>query len=299
MGKRLKTFLNSAAPAGLDFVQRFFLTEDVAKAERRGALIGRLAYRFDKKHRNRAIANLELAYPDWTHEQRVELAKRMFDHFGLIMGDFLRTPLRSDEEVLASTEVEGFEIFDSVLARGNGIIACTGHVGNWERFAHWVSASGRHISVVARDANQSKIQDRVSAIRARSRANVISRGDSARELIRRLRNNEAVGILPDQNSEECFVKFFGKTCGSVLGPAVLHQRTGATLLPAFCVRLGAGKYRIIVKEPIDLDNAEKDGAVLMGQVQAAIESVIREYPEQWLWMHDRWKSSRLSGRLEP
>ena len=153
--------------------------------------------------------------------------------------------------------------------------------------------------MVARDANQSAVQERVGRIRAASRVTVISRGDSAREIIKRLRRNEVIGILPDQNSEECFVPYFGKPCGSVLGPAVLHLRTGAALVCAFCVRLGPGKYRVVIRPQINADNSIKDPVEIMAQVQAQIESVVREYPEQWLWMHDRWKSARQAGMLAP
>jgi len=93
------------------------------------------------------------------------------------------------------------------------------------------------------------------------------------------------------------VPFFGKPTGTVLGPAVLHQRTKAPILPAFCLRIGVGKYRIIVCEPIDLECKEEDQEMLMAQVNAVLESVIRDYPDQWLWMHDRWKSARRRNLL--
>ncbi len=297
MPKFTRVLINKAGPASLDFVQKFFMLKDVARAENRGRRIGRLLYRLDGRRRRRAIENLELAFPSWTADQREDVTRRMFEHFGVVLGDFLRTPLRTNAEVLENTEVEGFENYEAAHAIGKGIIACTGHFGNWERFGHWCMATGRTIAVVARDANQSEIQQRVSRIRDASGVTVISRGDSAREIIRRLRKNEIIGILPDQNAEETFVPFFGKTCGAVLGPAVLHIRTGAPLVPAYCLRIGPGKYRIVVKPPIDPLGEEKDSTVLTAQINAVLESVIREYPEQWLWMHDRWKSARRAGLL--
>lgn len=126
---------------------------------------------------------------------------------------------------------------------------------------------------------------------------VLSRGDSARPILKKLKHQEVVGILPDQNSDESYVPFFGKPCGTVLGPAVLHMRTGAPLLPAYCVRLAPGKYKTIVLEAIDLENRCDSPEELMTQVNAALESVIRQYPEQWLWMHDRWKNARKNNLL--
>jgi len=277
--------------------QRIFLKRDVTAAERRGQMFGELAFRALKSRRLRTIANLELAFPEWTDSKRHETARQVFRHFGLITADFMRTPLRTDEELLANMEIQGFEHFEAAQAVGKGIIACTGHLGNWERFGHWVTASGRKITVVARDANQGAIQEEVSKIRALTGVAVISRGDAARPILVKLKKQEIVGILPDQNSDESFVPFFGKPCGTVLGPAVLHQRTGAVLLPSYCLRIGPGKYRIVLRPPIDIENAVKEPEQLMAQVNAVLESVIREYPEQWLWMHDRWKNARKKNLI--
>lgn len=266
-------------------------------AERRGQFIGDLAFRVLRSRRQRAISNLQLAYPEWSDAKRNEVARGVFRHFGLITADFMRTPLRTKEELLANMEIEGFEHYEAAAAIGKGIIACTAHLGNWERFGHWLIATGRQISVVARDANQGEIQDRVAKIRDLTGVIVLSRGDSARPILVKLKRKEIVGILPDQNSEESFAPFFGKPAGTVLGPAVLHMRTGAVLLPAYCVRVGPGKYRVVLREPIDIDNSMANAEEIMAKLNAVLESVIREYPDQWLWLHDRWKSARKRNLL--
>lgn len=295
--KRRKEILARAGIWAFDQGQKFFLTKDVAVAERRGERLGMLFYRLDRKHRERTYANLEMAYPEWSAERRDEVAKGVFRHYGLVMGDFLRTPVRTDQEVLESAEVFGLEHLTTAESVGKGVLVVTGHLGNFERFGHYCTASGRSIAVVARDANQSEMQDRIAKVRANTRVEFLSRGEAARPILVKLRRKELIGLLPDQNTDESFVPFFGKPCGTVLGPAVLHQRTGAPILPAFCVRTGVGRYRIIVKEPIDLENREKEPEAIMAQVNAVLESVIRDYPEQWLWMHDRWKSARRRGLL--
>jgi KDO2-lipid IV(A) lauroyltransferase len=287
-----KAVLNRFGLAAFNAGQKVFLKQDVTVAERRGEMFGELAFRALKSRRLRTVSNLELAFPEWSDQRRLETARKVFRHFGLITADFMRTPLRTNEELLANMEIEGFEHYEAAAAVGKGIIACTAHLGNWERFGHWLIATGRKISVVARDANQGAIQERVSKIRDLTGVLVLSRGDSARPILVKLKRQEIVGILPDQNSDESYVPFFGKPCGTVLGPAVLHQRTGAVLLPAYCVRTGPGKYKVILREPIDIENAIKDPVEIMAQINAVLESVIREYPEQWLWMHDRWKNAR-------
>lgn len=277
--------------------QKLFLKKDVAIAERRGEIFGEVAFRVLKSRRLRTITNLELAFPEWSAQQRFDTARRVFRHFGLITADFMRTPLRTREELLANMEVDGFEHYEAAEQVGKGIIACTAHLGNWERFGHWMTATGRSISVVARDANQGAVQEQVSMIRQMTGMSVLSRGDSVRPILLRLKRKEVIGILSDQNSDESFVPFFGKPCGTVLGPAVLHQRTGAALLPAYCLRTGSGKYKVVLRAPIDLENAVKDPKQLMTEINAALESVIRDYPEQWLWMHDRWKNARKQNLL--
>ncbi len=297
MSNRQKALVSKLGLYAFGFGQKIFLKQDVTVAERRGEAIGNLAFRLMRSRRERTINNLQLAFPEWTDAQRYETARGVFKHFGLITADFMRTPLRTNQELLDNMEVEGFEHYERAAAVEKGIIACTAHLGNWERFGHWLIATGRQISVVARDANQGEIQDRVSQIRSLTGVNVLSRGDSARPILVKLKRKEIVGILPDQNSDESFVPFFGKPAGTVLGPAVLHQRTGAVLLPSFCVRIGPGKYRVVVREPVDIDNKMESAEEIMAKLNEVLESVIREYPEQWLWLHDRWKSARRRNLL--
>src|SRR5207253_3062232 len=121
-----------------------------------------------------------------------------------------------------SVEASNFHYYEQANAVGKGVLAITGHLGNWERLAHWYQAHGYTMSVVARDADDEGLQEKVARIRGGRGLTLLSRGNSAKEILSRIRNQETIGILPDQNSDEAFVPFFGKPCGTVLGPAVLH-----------------------------------------------------------------------------
>ncbi len=180
---------------------------------------------------------------------------------------------------------------------GKGVIFLTGHLGNWERAGHFVAASGRHLNVVARDANQDGVQAHVLRMRESTGVSVMSRGNSARQALVKLRKKELIGILADQNSLDSFVPFFGFPCGTVSGPSVLHRRTGAPICPAFCVWLGYNRYKLIFLPLVDPDNQEESIDALTARLNLVLESVIREYPRQWLWMHDRWKAARRQGLL--
>lgn len=273
-----------------------FRAKSAESAERAGARLGRLFYRLSKKHRNRALGNLRLAMPELGEAEREKIALGVFEHFGRIAGDFLRSMERSEKEVLASIEVEerGARLED--LKDPRGVIAMTAHFGNWERLAHWYSLTVREITVVARDANDAAMNDQVLRIRQHSGVNVVSRGTSTRSLVRLLRGGGSIGILPDQNSEEAYLPFFGKPCGTVLGPAKLCRMTGAPIVTLYCARIGPAKYKLILGEKIVAEEGLDDQAI-MTLANASLEKIIREFPEQWLWIHDRWKSARYKGLL--
>ncbi len=291
-----RIILDKASTVAFRFGERVFLSGTIEQAERRGEKLGLMLYRLDKKHRERTHANLKLAYPEWSDEERIKMATEVYRHFGRITADFMRSSLRTVEEI-NSAEFVGKEHLDPVLAQGKGAIFVTAHYGNWERFVHWSSVNGHSINVVARDANQSAINDRLTAIRNQAGAKVLPRGNAARAILTKLKAGEIIGILCDQNNGDCFVPFFGKPCGTALGPAVLHLRTGAPLVPCFFTRLGPGKYRVDVKEPIIGTEFDKDPIKITARMNEVIEAQIRLHPEQWLWLHDRWKSARRAHML--
>jgi Kdo2-lipid IVA lauroyltransferase/acyltransferase len=291
----LATRLGSVA---FSAAENYFLKKTELQAEESGAKLGRFLYPmpFMKKQRTRALSNLEMIFPEWEQKERERVAREVFIHFGRVAGDFLRSMNRTNEEVLASMTIEGQEHADEAFAMKKGIIAVTAHFGNWERLAHWFSSTGGKITVIARDANDAGMQERVSRIRANAGIEVLSRGRSTRALIEKLNNGEILGLLPDQNSEECYIPFMGKMCGTVLGPAKLHEKTGCPIIPAYCARIGPAKYKLII-EPLILAKEGETHQEVMIRVNQALEKTVRQYPEQWLWLHDRWRSARQQGML--
>jgi KDO2-lipid IV(A) lauroyltransferase len=280
------------------FAQNRFLAMSETRAERSGQRLGKLHYLLDSKHRNRTFSNLRMVFPDWSEKQIKETGREVFEHFGRVAGDFMRSPIRTNQEVLDSVvEVEGLENLRQAESMGDGIILITAHFGNWERFLQWLTASGIRISVVARNPNQQGLQERIIAIRERSGATVLARGDSARQSLLCLRRKEMLGLLADQNNQDAMVPFFGFPAGTVLGPAVMHMRTKAALLPAFCVWLGPGRYKVIFMPLVDPDTACEDRVQIMTELNLVLESIVRKYPSQYLWMHDRWKAARRAGLL--
>lgn len=278
--------------------QQTFLTKSPVEAEKLGERLAMWWYALDRKHRRRCHLNLAMAFPDWGADRVKTTSKEVFRHFGRVGGDFMRSLNRTDQDVLDTTTVEGIEHLERAEAKGHGVLMVTGHLGNWERYAHWVVASGRQLTVVARDADQEGIQAHMLRMREAAGVEVLSRGNTARHALVKLKRNERIGILADQSSHDCFVPFFGYPCGTAIGPAVLHRRTGAALCPTFCIWEDYNRYRVQVMSLIDPDNTEEDAETVTAMLNGVLESVIRQYPTQWLWMHDRWKSARKTGRLK-
>lgn len=286
VNNRLGTFAFKAA-------LRWVKNKDILEAERAGMRLGRLAHKIDRKHRERAISNLALAFPEKPAEWHEEMARKTFEHFGLIAADFLRSPQRSDQEVLESVESVDLHYLQEAKEAGKGAILLTAHLGNWERVAQFSGLQGFPLTVVARDANDQSLNQTVLNLRKSAGLDVLSRGNAARGILGKLRENGMVAILADQNAGEAFVPFFGHPCGTVIGPGVLTLRSGAALIPGFCLRVGPGKYVTRGFPPITSETAEER----MKDYHAILESVIREYPDQYLWLHDRWKSARQQGML--
>ena len=293
--KSQKALLDKIGHKVFRWAERRYGADDILLCERRGAQLGRLLYRVDKKHRLRTHANLEVAFPEWTDSYRNEMVLKVYEHFGIMTADFMRTTKRSTQELLDSVELIGYENYEEANARGKGVLFCTAHFGNWERAGHFFHAKGNQLSVVAREANQGLVEQRVGELRKSAGLNVLYRGNDAREMLKRLRSNETLAILPDQNSDEVFIKFFGHPAGSAIGPAKLHIKTGAAIIPCYMVRIGPGKYRGIAEPLIDPEGTNTNVEDLTQAISQSLENIIRQYPEQYLWLHDRWKSARRRG----
>jgi KDO2-lipid IV(A) lauroyltransferase len=270
-------------------------------AERFGKSVGRLLFRLSRKYRSRALSNLAMCFPEWSSQKVHATAVGVFEHFGRLMVQFFRFDRVSDQQILDSVEFEGLEAIEAALDKGKGALVVTAHFGDWERMAHSVAIRGKKISVVARDSNEERTTKLVNSVRKRHGIDVFSRGRAAREILRRLAANEIVGILTDQNTREILVPFFGIPAGTNEAPAALHLRLGTPLFTAFCAEIAPGRYRAVV-EPVTFtprkESRERDVVEIMSLINERIERAVRERPEQWLWMHDRWRWTRELGLLE-
>lgn len=266
-----------------------------------GKRVGRLIYKLSKKYRLRTLANLRMCYPEWEEKKIHETALKVFEHFGKNAVRFLRTANLSKQQILDSVEIFDESVFIEQLKKNKGLIVITAHLGNWERMAHCGALKGYKISVVARDIDAERAHMLVNNTREGEGIKVLSKGSAVKEIIKALQRNEIIALLADQNSWDVYVPFFGFPTGTVAGPAVLHLRTGAPIVFAFNVEKENGKYQCFF-EKLELnhlsDNREENIKLIMTEANKVIEKYVRKYPEQWLWMHDRWRSARQQGLID-
>ncbi len=258
-----------------------------------GGALGHLAWRLSPRYRRVCDRNLRLAYGDaLTARARADRGRRVFESFGIALLEFLKAPSLSPEQVKDIVRADSYARVEAVLARGKGMILIAAHFGNWELLARRAALEGYAFAVIARQSHDPQFNKLTDGIRENGGYTVLPRGDSPRAILQRLRRNGIVAILPDQKSEDLFVPFFGHLAGTVAGPAVLSLKTGAGIIPMFCPRQPDGSYRVEILPEIDVTptgDTDADIHRIMADITGVVEDMVRRYPNQWLWMHDRWR----------
>jgi len=268
------------------------------------AAMGSIGYHLSARYRRVADKNLRLAYGDeFTERERNAITKRVFQNFAqAALVEFLKSPTMTPDELRARVRVPSFEPPDRLLALGKGLIVISAHFGNFEIMARRSAIEGYRFAVVARQSQDDGMNEITDYIRETGGYEVLPRGKSAKAVLQRLRKGGAVAILPDQKSEDVFVPFFGRLTGTVAGPAVLALKTGAPILPMFSIRRPDGTFDVEFCPEIDITSTgdlEADTHRIMADITAQIERVIRRHPEQWLWLHDRWRAPVPEHLLAP
>ena len=246
-----------------------------------------------------AMANLDMAFPALSEREHTRIVDGIFLSIARLLVTFARFPRLNRTNIGQWIRYEGFEHFEHALQRGKGVLFATAHLGNWElsAFAHALLAAPMH--VVVRPLDNPLIDALVARRRTMSGNKVIEKKDFARGILQALAANEAVGILIDQNASldtGVFVDFFGIPACAGAGFARLAAHTGAAVIPGFALWSDAERkfvLRFYPAVPISGD-VQQDTA----RIHAVLERIIREYPDQWLWIHRRWKT-RPPGEAPP
>jgi KDO2-lipid IV(A) lauroyltransferase len=266
-------------------------------AMRAGKGLGLLFYHVDKRHRKVTLENLKAAYGAKLNAAEVErIARNCFQNLGLSVVEMIRWPKMDQKEFVQNISVEGMEHYREAVRKGRGLVFIGAHFGNWELLGIAISILFQKGYLVARKLDNPYIHHKIEQIRTSAGNRVINKNDAFWEMIKLLKKGELVGVLMDQNvdrREGVFAPFFGRPACTNKGLAMIVLKTKTPMVPIFMVRQPNGRHRIIVKPEIPLvqtGNLKNDIRQNTVHINLAIEEMVRQYPEQWLWMHRRWKT---------
>jgi KDO2-lipid IV(A) lauroyltransferase len=265
-----------------------------------GRQLGNVTYYLDLDHRKVAFQNLRTAFGQEKSASEIRgITKRTFQNLGMMAVEFFRIPSMDMETFKRRVKMEGLAEALALLEKKKGALLLIGHFGNWEMMGLMSKVIGNPIIVLAKPMKKNQWVDRfITQIRSASGLEVISTVNASRKVIRALSQNRVVGILIDQRakrSEGIWADFFGRKAPTTPGLAVLAMKTGAPVLPVFMIRNGFQKHRLIVKEPLELihtGDIKKDVEANTQLFNHTLESMIREYPDQWFWVHRRWERKK-------
>ncbi len=269
-----------------------------------GRRLGALAFLVAGGERRKALKSLARAFPEKSDAERSALAKACFQHLCAAAFEVGCTAAldRQLDTLVAWPEADR-RVLEAALARGKGVVFVSGHVGNWELLARRVARAGYPSQSIAKETTDPRLTALVERFRARGGVRSIWRGQegAARAMLRALKAGEILGLLIDQDTkvQSLFVPFFGALAATPRAAADLALRTGAAVVVGFCQREGAG-YRMHMEElplPPETDR-EAAALALTAALSERIEAAIRRAPEQWVWMHQRWKT-RPAGEQAP
>lgn len=259
-------------------------------AQRLGAGLGRLSWYLASRDRRRAREHLALALPEASAGERLDIARGSFRHFGITLGEWLHYLHRDGREFERHARIEGWEQVEAVRAAGRPILFVTGHVGSWELLGPLITGRGVRLAAFARSLDEPRLNELVIELRRHLGAETIERSTpgASRRLLNLLRDGGALAMLIDQDTrvEGVWVPFFGRPAYTPVGAAKFARSRGAAAIPMFLERQPDGSHLARFLPPLDLPDDEVEATALMTQ---AIEAQIRRRPEQWVWMHRRWR----------
>jgi len=268
-------------------------------ASRIGKGVGYLLFLLHKKRRDIAIENLKVAFGREKDIKEIRnIAKKSFQNLGLILVEFFLSKKHGRQWCEKNIEFVGYNEAFRKYKKGKNCLLLTAHFGNWELMGIVTSLKGAPINVVARPIDNPLIDEMINDLRSYYGNKVISKHNALREVLKVLKNNEPVAILLDQNTsplEGIFVDFFGKPACTTPSLAILALRTGLPVYPSFLIRKGPGFHKFVVDQSVELDisgDMKRDVEVNTAKFTKIIESYVRQYPENWLWMHRRWKTQK-------
>jgi len=262
-----------------------------------GALLGDIFFYCIPVRRKIILENLTRAYLlQKTPKEIKALARKNVEHYGKMLFEIFY--LRNQRQLKCHTGVIGQEVIQKALSQGKGIILLGLHLGNWEVMVRSFFMIGEPVHVVAREIKSSWINYVVEKLRSQSGLTFISVEHSYRALLSLLRQNKIIGLVLDQHknakNRALYVEFFNRPAATSTAIASLALTSGAAVIPAYHYRKPDGSFGLVFESPLELKktgNLEEDIFYNTQLFTKKLEAIIRQYPEQWFWAHQRWKGT--------
>ncbi len=266
-----------------------------------GRRVGDIAYALFPGRRRLALANLGHVFPERSAAERRRIYRDSCRHLGLVFVELCELLARPLPRFLERITIDGLEHVEAVMATHGRALALSAHLGNWELLSAAHRLSPYHLAVVIRPLDSPALNALADAVRNKTGVELIDKRRALRPVLSALGQGRIVGILLDQNAsrrEGVFVPFFGRPASTSRSIALLAVRTGTPVLPIFARRERAGRHRVMVLPPLappQTNDTEAAVVELTARCTSTIEAAIRQTPEQWLWMHNRWRTQPPGG----
>lgn len=276
----------------------FFASLPTSVRNRIGDFIGMLWFDVFRIRRQVAIENLGIAFPELSIDERTKLARKSLHHMGRTIMDYTVLPFLRRENFDKHFVLEGEEHVEKALEQGKGVIFLTLHLGNGDFAIGGLSRLGWRIHLISKEFKLQWLNELWFGMRRQHGTRFIAPEKSSFDILRALKRNEIVIFVLDQFMGPPVgvrTTFFGKETGTAAGLALMAHRTGASVIPSYTYRRDDGRQTIVFEAPIEyLDDSlrEKNIAVMTQIYTDKIEAIIRRHPEQWMWIHRRWKAFR-------
>jgi len=263
-----------------------------------GDLAGRIAFKYLDKYRHITIENLKTAFPKKNEKWVNKTAERVFANLAANYAMFSQISKLNGRNIHRWVKPHGLKHFDKAFADGKGCIVLATHFGNWELLGSYIPMAGYPAGTIVRKMYFHKFDKIIDGLRSHAGLKLFDRNESMKKMLKYLMSNKILGILPDQDIEGIdgvFVDFFGRPAFTPTGPVKFALVSGAPIVPCFMVRTRKYKYDFYVNEPIYVDNSmdrAKAEKYYTERWTKALESYIMKYPDQWVWMHRRWKTKK-------
>lgn len=268
-----------------------------ALAQYVGALIGLLSWFVIRKDQYLADRHIELALPGrYDYNQRRLIGRSFYTNAGKNFADLIRAERHFERDLIPRIEIDGMEHFDRAHRRGHGVIGVTGHIGNWELLAMVIASQGYNVGVVGRELYEPRLNKLLIGYRERFGLVNFLTTDPSIKLLRWLERGHAIGVLIDTDStrvQSMFVPSFGRPALTPVGQSVIGLKAGAAFVPMACVRTADNGYKVIIRPAVESHaggDLQRDVRAVTAACTAELERIIRRYPDQWIWLANRWKT---------